>query len=120
MIRINIFEAKAKLSTYLDRLAQGEQVIICRRNRPVAELRPIAAVRAEPRPIGGAKGMLVVPESFFDPLPDDFVDSFHSDASGYLPRPASTARRPAVGRGTSNASKRPAAVASRPRRRRRS
>jgi prevent-host-death family protein len=55
MIRVNVFEAKAKLSEYLDQLARGERVVICRRNHPVAELVPNAAARANPRPVGGAK-----------------------------------------------------------------
>jgi len=77
MIVININEAKAKLSEYLDAVANGEQVVICKRNRPVAELRAVAQKRAEPRPIGGTKG-IVIPPSFFDPMPDDFLDGFES------------------------------------------
>ena len=76
MIKVNVFEAKAKLSEYLDRLARGERVVICRRNHPVAELIPIAAARTQPRPIGGAKS-LAVPPSFFEPLPGDVIDSFY-------------------------------------------
>jgi prevent-host-death family protein len=77
MIVINTHEAKAKLSEYLDAVAHGEQVVICKRNRPVAELRAVAQKRVEPRPIGGAKG-IVIPPSFFDPMPDDFLDAFES------------------------------------------
>ena len=85
MIKINIFEAKAKLSEYLDRLAQGERIVICKRNRPIAELRPIEAVLETPRPIGGAKGHFVVPPSFFEPLPEDLVDSFYPTATIHEP-----------------------------------
>jgi prevent-host-death family protein len=77
MIVINIHEAKAKLSEYLDAAAGGETVVICKRNRPVAELRGVAQKRTEPRPLGGAKG-IVVPPSFFDPMPDDFLDAFEA------------------------------------------
>jgi hypothetical protein len=42
MIMVNIFEAKAKLSEYLEAVARGERVLICNRNRPVAELRALA------------------------------------------------------------------------------
>lgn len=77
MIVVNIHEAKAKLSEYLDAVAGGEHVVICKRNRPVAELRAVAQKRTEPRPIGGAKGV-VIPPSFFDPMPDDFLDAFES------------------------------------------
>src|SRR5689334_1544538 len=77
MIVVNIHEAKAKLSEYLDAVAGGEQVVICKRNRPVAELRAVEQKRTRPRLIGGAKG-IVIPPSFFDPMPDDFLDAFES------------------------------------------
>lgn len=76
MIVINIHEAKAKLSEYLDTAASGETVVICKRNRPVAELRAVAQKRTEPRPLGGAKG-IVIPPSFFEPMPDDWLDAFY-------------------------------------------
>jgi prevent-host-death family protein len=77
MIVINIHEAKAKLSEYLDAVADGERVVICKRNRPVAELRAVEQKRAEPRPLGGIKG-IVIPPSFFDPMPDDWLDDFYN------------------------------------------
>ncbi|HSE96613.1 MAG TPA: type II toxin-antitoxin system prevent-host-death family antitoxin [Methylomirabilota bacterium] len=70
MIRLNVHEAKAHLSRYLARVAAGETVLICNRNVPVAELRPVPARRTRKRPIGLAKGRLVVPPAFFDPLPE--------------------------------------------------
>lgn len=75
-MRINVHEAKTHLSRYLDRVAEGETIIICRRNEPVAELRPTTHLRKEPRLLGLAKGQVHVPESFFDPLPDDLLDRF--------------------------------------------
>ena len=77
MIVINIHEAKAKLSAYLDAVATGETVVICKRNRPIAELRAVAQKRTEPRPLGGTKG-IVIPPSFFDPMPDDWLDAFYN------------------------------------------
>lgn len=79
MIIINIHEAKARLSEFLDAAARGERVLICKRNRPVAELRAVEAARTEPRPFGGAAGRFSVPESFFEPLPDDLLDAFEGD-----------------------------------------
>lgn len=37
---VGAFEAKAKLSALLDRVAQGEEVIITKRGKPVARLVP--------------------------------------------------------------------------------
>lgn len=78
MIVINIHEAKAKLSEYLDAVANGERVVICKRNHPVAELRAVEQKRTQPRPIGGAKGQVSIPPSFFEPMPDEFLDAFES------------------------------------------
>jgi prevent-host-death family protein len=76
MIVINIYEAKAKLSEFLEAASRGERVLICKRNRPVAELRAVESARTEPRPFGGAAGRFTVPQSFFEPLPDDVLDAF--------------------------------------------
>ena len=91
MIVINIHEAKAKLSEYLDAVAGGERVVICKRNRPVAELRAVEQARTEPRPIGGTKG-IVIPPSFFDPMPDDFLDAFESGPVFPKTKAAATSR----------------------------
>jgi len=76
MIVVNIFEAKAKLSEYLDMAAQGERVLICKRNRPIVELHAIQSARTTPRPIGLARGRVSVPPSFFEPLPKDVLGAF--------------------------------------------
>ncbi len=75
MKRVNLHEAKAQLSALVDRVSEGETVVICRRNVPCAELRPVPRPRKSPRPIGLAKGF-EVPSSFFEPLPDDILEAF--------------------------------------------
>lgn len=81
MKKANVADVKARLSEYLDVVAGGETVVICKRNEPVAELRPIAkARRSRRRPIGLYKGKFKVHASFFDPLPDDILDAFAKDA----------------------------------------
>jgi antitoxin (DNA-binding transcriptional repressor) of toxin-antitoxin stability system len=67
----NIYEFKSHFSSYLAQVEAGEVVQIQRRNKPVAELRAIPAQRTELRPMGLAMGQVVIPASFFDPLPDD-------------------------------------------------
>jgi prevent-host-death family protein len=76
MIKVNVFEVKAKLSEYLDRAARGDRIVIYRHNKPVAELRAVEEARTEPRPIGPLPGRprFKVPASFFEPLPDDELD----------------------------------------------
>jgi antitoxin (DNA-binding transcriptional repressor) of toxin-antitoxin stability system len=81
MIRLNIHEAKTHLSRYLKRLAKGEHIILCLRNVPIAEIRPLPAQDTRPRPIGLARGRVTVPPSFFEPLPDDLQDAFAGSPS---------------------------------------
>jgi len=78
MIVVNIHEIKAKLSEYLDAVAKGERVLICKRNQPVAELRAVGQKRTEPRLIGGGPYHFDVPDSFFEPMPDEVLDAFES------------------------------------------
>jgi prevent-host-death family protein len=73
---VNLHEAKAHLSELLDRVEAGETVVICRRNKPVAELKPLTPRRMQRRPIGLAKGDISIPPSFFEPLPEEILASF--------------------------------------------
>ena len=76
MIRINIHEAKTHLSRYLKRFAEGESFMICKRNRPIAELCPLSSPIREKRPMGLDKGRFEVGPELFEPLPDDLLDAF--------------------------------------------
>lgn len=76
MKTINVQEAKTHLSQYLDEVAKGESFILCKRNKPVAEIRPITSRAVEQRPIGLGKGTFTVPASFFDELPEETISLF--------------------------------------------
>ena len=79
MIQIDLQQAQAELSRVLEQVAQGETIVICKDNQPIAELRPVPAPRKTPRPIGLAKGTFEVPPSFFEPLPDDILNAFYGE-----------------------------------------
>ncbi len=68
MIMVNIHEAKARLSEFIAAAVNGEQILICNRNKPVVELKVISPPRAEPRPIGGGPFAFDVPDVAFAPL----------------------------------------------------
>jgi antitoxin (DNA-binding transcriptional repressor) of toxin-antitoxin stability system len=81
MLKLSIDEANSKLGRYLDKLEKGEKILLCRRNRPIAEIRSLhSPALHKPRPIGLAKGLFSVPESFFEELPDDMLRSFAGEA----------------------------------------
>ena len=79
MIKLNVHEAKTHLSRYLERLARGETILLCKRNIPIAEIRPLPRQRKTKRPIGLAKGKFKVPPEFFEPLSSELVDAFHGE-----------------------------------------
>ena len=76
MKRINIHDAKTHLSRYLERVERGQVFLVCRRNEPIAELRPVKRERTRPRPTGLAKERLRIPPSFFEPLPEEILAAF--------------------------------------------
>jgi len=76
MIKLNIHEAKTHLSKYLARLKPGEIILLCKRNKPIAEIRALPAEKNKPRPFGLGKGTVQIPPEFFEPLPDDLLDAF--------------------------------------------
>lgn len=76
MDRVNIHDAKTNLSRYLAELAPGEALLLCKRNQPVAEIRALRQKPARKPKIGAAKGKFVVPDSFFEPLPDKILRAF--------------------------------------------
>lgn len=81
MLKLNMHEAKTHLSRYLARLEVGERILLCRRNEPIAEIRPLKPDRlVAPRPIGLGRGVFEVPDSFFEPLPEDELRGFEGGA----------------------------------------
>jgi len=80
MIRLNIHEAKTHLSRYLSMIRKGETILLCKRNQPVAEIRPFQSRRIQKRPIGLAKGQFAVPKEFFETLPVELVQAFQGEA----------------------------------------
>jgi len=78
MIKVDIADAKAHFSRYLQDVEGGETVLVCRRNVPIAELRPVPERPTRARPVGIDRGM-IVPSSFFEPLPDELLDAFEGN-----------------------------------------
>lgn len=68
MIKANIADVKAHLSQYLRQVKEGETLIICERNVPVYEVRPIGG---KPRPLGIAKGEIRFLPGWDDPMTEE-------------------------------------------------
>ena len=69
MPTVNVHEAKTHLSRLLAQVEAGEEVTIARNGTPVARMVP-AGETGRPQP-DVFKGRVVVPDSFFDPLPEE-------------------------------------------------
>lgn len=73
MVTVNVQDAKTRLSELLKRVEAGESVVIARAGRPIAELRPLAAVGVV---FGGFD--VEVGGAFFEDLPDDELAGWES------------------------------------------
>ena len=84
MIRVNIQEAKTHLSRYVDRVELGDVIIVCRHNRPVAELRAVEAAPERPARVAGLlKGRIHWEPDAFAPMTDEELAEF--DSSPVIP-----------------------------------
>ena len=55
MVKVNTHEAKTHLSRLLERVAEGEEIVIAKAGKPVAKLVPYVEQK-EPRKLGTWKG----------------------------------------------------------------
>ena len=66
---VNVHQAKTGLSRLLVRVEAGEDVVIARRGQPVARL--VACKAPVKRQPDVQTGKILVPDTFFDPLPEE-------------------------------------------------
>lgn len=67
---INIADAKAHLSEYAKKIRKGQRFILCDRNKPFAEIRPLARDKSACRPFGLGAGLISLPDDFNEPDPE--------------------------------------------------
>lgn len=71
MTKVNVAEAKAKLSDLLERAVDGEDIVIAKNGRPIARLVPVVEQRAARTP-GRWKGRVWLAPDVDDDLTDMF------------------------------------------------
>lgn len=79
METVNIHQAKTHLSKLIERIAQGEEIIIAKAGKPVARLVPYSARRA-PRVGCQWKGLVRIRKDFDEPLPPEMTAGFSGEA----------------------------------------
>lgn len=75
MTTVNVHAAKTHLSKLIKRALEGEDVVIARGRTPVVRLVPVESVEPK-REFGSLKGKLVIPDSFFEPLPESELEKW--------------------------------------------
>lgn len=80
MATVNIHEAKTHLSRLLERIANGEEIVIAKAGKPVALLIPYCDRRA-PRVGCQWKGLVRMRENFDEPLPPAMNGAFLGERS---------------------------------------
>lgn len=74
MVITNISEAKAQLSSLIEKVMKGQEVIIGKAGKPVAKL--VRYERSEePRRPGALRGKIKISDDF-DRLPQDIAEAF--------------------------------------------
>ena len=75
MEKVQLHEAKARLSELVDRAQSGEEVVISRHGKAVAKL--VAYRRSRARRLGGVlRGRIKFRKGWDEPLPDDILAAF--------------------------------------------
>jgi len=75
MVVRSIAEAKAELSSLVEQVQEGDEVILAEAGKPVAKLVGYRGVPSVPRMPGVMAGQIwIAPD--FDDLPDDMAESF--------------------------------------------
>ena len=77
MVTVNVHEAKTHLSRLLTDVEEGEEVVIARNGKPVARL--VAVNQRGKRQPDVLKGKITIPDSFFDPLPEEELRLWEGD-----------------------------------------
>jgi prevent-host-death family protein len=88
MKKLNLHEVKAQFSKYIELVEGGETVIICKRNVPVAEIRPIAKKEKKVPELGWAEGAFAIPNDFNETSEEELVQ-WEGDADDPLRKPGS-------------------------------
>jgi prevent-host-death family protein len=70
----SVHAAKTHLSRLIERVERGEEIVIRRRNTPVAKL--VAVSSPGTRKFGALRGKAKTTRAFFEPLPDAELEAW--------------------------------------------
>ncbi len=70
-MEIGIYAAKTQLSALIDRVTDGEDVVITRHGRAVARIVPMGDETRTARPLGLLRGRIRIAPEFYEPMTPD-------------------------------------------------
>ena len=78
MAAVNMYEAKATLSSLVERAIAGEEIIIARAGTPLVKIVPLHSAEAPPKRLSGQNDLEIsfIAEDFDAPLPEDILEQF--------------------------------------------
>ncbi|MBI2423514.1 MAG: type II toxin-antitoxin system Phd/YefM family antitoxin [Candidatus Hydrogenedentes bacterium] len=79
MIQVNMHDAKTHLSQLVERVAEGEEIVIAKAGKPVARLIAFVPL-ATPRQPGAWRGRVHMADDF-DTLPEELLKAFDGESS---------------------------------------
>jgi prevent-host-death family protein len=76
-VQVNLYEAKTQLSSLVERVAKGEEIVIAKAGKPMARLIAMTQEPKLPRKSGqNLLGITYIAEDFDAPLPEDVLQDF--------------------------------------------
>lgn len=76
MLQVGIAEIKKDISSYLEKVEDGETLLVYKEGKPLAEIKPLHVQEKGLRRFGIYAGEFIVPDDFDDPLPEDIMMTF--------------------------------------------
>jgi antitoxin (DNA-binding transcriptional repressor) of toxin-antitoxin stability system len=70
VMKLNLHEIKDQFSKYIEMVESGATIVVCKRNIPVAEIRPIEKKEKRTPVLGSAAGKGKGLKSLLSPLPE--------------------------------------------------
>ena len=88
-MKLNLHEVKDQFSKYIEMVESGETIVVCKRNVPVAEIRPIEKKEKRTPVLGSAAGRDVSIKTLSQPMSEadlrDWEGDKHDPLLKYLP-----------------------------------
>jgi prevent-host-death family protein len=79
MTVVTIHKAKTELSKLIARVEAGEEVVLARGGKPLAKIGALESAKPKTRGAGAWKGRFELPDTFFDPLPEEELRAWEGE-----------------------------------------